>query len=120
MLHGKTILLVDDRALIALELEMTLQDAGAIVTTFSIASEAFNWLETNTPSAAVLDYQIGLETLEAIAQTLLKREVPVIFYSGLTDLQDVHLQLQGCTWLNKPCPPEDLLTLLQTLFVEPA
>lgn len=109
-------MLVDDQALIALELEMTIEEAGATVANFVSASDAFAWLETNTPSAAVLDYRIGLETSEALAHTLRARSVPVVFYSGLTDLQGIPLQLQACTWLAKPAPPEELVAVLHKLL----
>lgn len=115
MLHDKTILLVDDQALIVLELETTLEDAGADVVTFGNAPEALAWLQATTPSAAVLDYRVGADTSASIAKTLSERGVPVLFYSGMVDLAHLPDELLAHEWLNKPSSPEDLIARLQAL-----
>ncbi|TWF47531.1 response regulator [Neorhizobium alkalisoli] len=95
---------------------MTLEDAGATVSSFVKAADAMTWLDTFTPSAGVLDYRVGVDKSDDIAHTLRARGVPVVFYSGLTDRPDVPEELQGCTWLTKPSSPDELVDLLHKLL----
>lgn len=82
-LRGQTILLVEDEALIAMEIEMVLDSLGAhIVGPVPDLPEALAAAETGRFDAAVLDVDLGGEDVFPVAERLLRRRVPFLFHTG--------------------------------------
>lgn len=82
----KKILVVEDDSLIAMDMEMTLSDAGFEVLgpCFNVA-EATELLNVTRPDAALLDLNLGhKETSIPLAERLLSDGVPVTFLTGYT------------------------------------
>lgn len=96
-LSGRTVLVVEDQMLIALDLVEMLEDAGMIV--FGPAAsvqEALELLATAPPDIAILDVNLGDETSGTIARTLSAVGTPYLFSTGydekggvLSDFPDV-------------------------------
>src|SRR3954467_6754360 len=77
------VLLLEDEALIALNLQDELQDAGyRIAGPFTTCAAALAWLQTATPDTAILDAALKDGPCREIALELSRREVPFLIYSG--------------------------------------
>ncbi len=77
------VLVLEDEALIALNVQDELQDAGyEVAGPFSTCSAALEWLQTTTPDMAILDATLKDGPCREIALELSRREVPFLIYSG--------------------------------------
>src|SRR5687767_6668596 len=77
------VLLVEDEALIAIDLQDEFQDAGfRVAGPFTTCSDALAWLATNRPDVAVLDAVLRDGSCVSIANELGRRAVPFLVYSG--------------------------------------
>jgi CheY-like chemotaxis protein len=86
-LAGKRILVVEDESLIAMLLEMALQDEGCIVV--GPASRVAEALELAGDGqhldGALLDVNLGGEAVFPVAEALASRAVPFLLLSGYGD-----------------------------------
>ena len=82
-LAGLRLLLVEDEALIALEMEELIGALGAeVVGPFSRVQDALDGLRNGPIHGAVLDIHLDGETTFPLADVLLDRERPVMFVTG--------------------------------------
>ncbi|MBI1684168.1 HWE histidine kinase domain-containing protein [Caulobacter hibisci] len=85
-LANLNILVVEDQALIAMDIEETLRGLGVRdVRASPTASDAIDMLVNFMPDAAVLDFNLGAETSEAVANDLMARGIPFVFATGYGD-----------------------------------
>ena len=97
--HISRVLLMEDEALIALDVEMALRDAGVsdIVTAFT-TDEALGALDQHTICAAILDIHVGQTESYDVARRLRGRGIPFVFSTGtsaeLPEFDDVPLVLK--------------------------
>ncbi|MBM2712726.1 response regulator [Mesorhizobium caraganae] len=106
------VLVTDDEALIALDLECALCEAGFTVAVARSCSEANLFLTDHTPAAAVLDVRLSDgECLEA-AKTLADLGVPFVIYTGLGVESSDGAFAHGLTVL-KPTEPAEVVRLLK-------
>lgn len=101
-LRGLRILLVEDDPLICLDLETSLTDLGAAVTAASSVASAFAALSIAMPDVAVLDFELGAESSEAVAEVVRARNVPFLFLSGYSEHDGRFGQWPGIPILTKP------------------
>lgn len=114
-------LLVEDNAIIALDLDDLLREAGATdVTLASSVSEALAALERGRPDVALLDVNLGSETSLAVAERLAEMAVPVLFSSGLGDDAAIADRFPTATLLRKPFPAGALETALDAALAPQA
>ena len=109
-------LVLEDEALIALNLQDELQDAGYEVGgPFTTCAAALTWLQTGTPALAILDAALNDGPCNRVAEELTRREVPFLIYSG--HQENLHLlpDFQHVTWIEKPVPPAVLVQACQQL-----
>jgi DNA-binding response OmpR family regulator len=113
--HGKPlILLLEDEALIALDLQDELQDAGyEVAGPFTTCSAALEWLRTETPDSAILDATLKDGACREIALELSRREVPFLIYSGYHEDCALRAEFQHLTWIEKPVPSAGLVQACQ-------
>jgi DNA-binding response OmpR family regulator len=108
------VLLAEDEAIIALELEDSLKAAGFdIAGPFSTCADAERWLQSANPEAAVLDSALKDGPCETLARDLKARGVPVVIYSGYAKDQDPISSAWAGPWLVKPVAFPMLLSALQ-------
>jgi DNA-binding response OmpR family regulator len=117
--NGRQLVLVlEDEALIALNVQDELQDAGyAVAGPFSTCSAALEWLQTTTPDMAILDTTLKDGPCREIALELSRREVPFLIYSGYQEDRQLLSEFDHITWIEKPVPPEVLVQACQQLLV---
>ena len=82
-LSGVRVLVVEDDALLAMDLEATLVEAGAVVVGLcQTLDEAMARADADDFAVAVLDFGLGSETVSPVARRLVNRGVPFILYTG--------------------------------------
>ena len=80
------ILVVEDEALIAFEIEEVIKDAGGVVGgPFATVDEALRLIENHNISAAILDMQLWEDTSLPIARRLADKNIPFLFYTAHSD-----------------------------------
>ena len=118
LLLGLRILVVEDDAIIALDIAGTLADAGATVIgpVYRVA-RALDLLETSAIDIAVLDYRLESETISPVADRLSTQGIPYLFYtSSRSQVEQAH---PGVPILDKPTRPEQLVVALKALTESP-
>jgi DNA-binding response OmpR family regulator len=81
-LSGRSILVVEDEPLIALEVHKELGDAGASVIAAVELGDALHLSKTAHIDAAVLDAELGPGDCSPVCAVLASRGVPFMFYTG--------------------------------------
>jgi CheY-like chemotaxis protein len=81
-LAGRTILVVEDEPLVALEMADALTACGAHVVSASRVADALSSVALHNFAAAVLDINLGNSDCAAICQYLRERGIPFLFYTG--------------------------------------
>jgi DNA-binding response OmpR family regulator len=112
------VILLEDEALIALNLQDDLQDAGyEVAGPFSTCSAALEWLRTTTPDLAILDATLKDGPCREIALELSHREVPFLIYSGHQEDRQLLSEFNHITWIEKPVPAAVLVQECQQLLI---
>jgi CheY-like chemotaxis protein len=114
---GKVALLLEDEALIALNVEDNLKSAGFEVVTYSIVAEGLSWLDLNTPTLAILDISLRDGDCDAAAELLSARHVPFIVYSAAAHEARDRPVFSAGRWLPKPATDAELEALVGELSV---
>jgi len=115
-LDGKTVLLVEDSMIIALDAEDVLRTLGAreVITAASVA-RANAALEAHRFNFALLDVNLGAETSLAIADRLKARNIPFLFATGYGDSTLALDKYPGTPLINKPYGVPHVLQALAKL-----
>jgi len=110
------VLLLEDEALIALDLQAELESVGYIVAgPFETCTDALGWLAGNKPDCAVLDMVLKDGPSRDVALSLAERGVPLLVYSGHRQNVDALPECVTATWVEKPAPSHILLNTLAGL-----
>jgi two-component sensor histidine kinase/CheY-like chemotaxis protein len=114
---ARRILLVEDEALVALQLQSDVERAGyrVIGPARSLKHGLVLALQENI-DAALLDVSLGRETSAAIADELLSRKVPFAFTTGYSDSTMLPEHLRSIPRLNKPYVAEEICRTLDRLL----
>lgn len=114
-LSGLSVLLVEDQALIAMDTEEVLRRLGASnVHASPTVRDALAMLAAQTPDIAVLDFNLGIGTSEAVAQVLLERGIPFVFATGYGDTEVIPVRFNRAPIVRKPVSAEVLADRLVT------
>src|SRR5262245_18981695 len=84
ILRGERFLVVDDEPLIAIDVQATLERAGARVVVARTIREALRYADYPGLSAGVLDFRVGDDDAEPVCEAWNRRAVPFIFFTGLS------------------------------------
>jgi DNA-binding response OmpR family regulator len=114
---GRRALVVEDEYLIGSDLVEQLEALGFETEgPFPSCAEASAWLASNTPDLAVLDILLRDGDCLELARELRRRNVPILFYTGLLDWAPLHGEFAGAHVLRKPVRPADLARALSQLL----
>ena len=109
----KRVLVVEDDALLGLDIANQLTDAGLeVVGPATSVAKALGLLGEVSCNVAVLDVNLGSETAEPVARELRARGTPFVVLSGYSSAQHPP-GFHGAPLLSKPARPDDLLALLR-------
>ena len=110
------VLVVEDSMIIALDAEEALLDLGVPkVTLASSVKSALEAIRESRPDAALLDFNLGYESSEPIAEALDRVDVPYWFVTGYGDAVAQLSQSHARGVLQKPYLPADFVSLLAQL-----
>ncbi|AGK57611.1 signal transduction histidine kinase [Hyphomicrobium denitrificans 1NES1] len=113
---GCKILLIEDEALIALQLKLDLEDDGHVVVgPFAQLSEALCAATDSEFDIALIDINLGADNSAPVAEILDRRRVPFAFTTGYNDLIFLPPLLREYPHLTKPYNPADVRDLVATL-----
>ena len=102
-LAGMSVLLVEDQSLIALDTEDILRRLGAKDVRLSPdAPHAVSTLQSFRPDTAILDFNLGDTTSEAVADQLVAMGVPFAFATGDGDSVMIPRHLRSVPVVRKP------------------
>jgi CheY-like chemotaxis protein len=102
-----TILLIEDEALIALDLKIGLERAGYVVDkVLATGEQAVEHMEQASPDVILMDIRLAgaMTGIDAARQIRRQHRIPIIFMTGFArDMHDQHLdELQPSILVNKP------------------
>jgi DNA-binding response OmpR family regulator len=114
-LNGVRVLVVEDDSLLAMDLEETLVEAGAIVVgVCQTLDEAMARAEVEDFAVAVLDFSLGPDTASPLARRLVRRGLQFVLYTGKSRREPSLAEWRDCEIVEKPAPPRVLLSALRT------
>jgi light-regulated signal transduction histidine kinase (bacteriophytochrome)/CheY-like chemotaxis protein len=117
MLIGHLLLLVEDSLIIALDAEDIVARLGADrVATAATIEAALDLIETDRPSAAMLDINLGDSTSFVIADRLLELGIPFIFATGYGEQAQIPRDHRGRTVVQKPYTLENVARAMDELL----
>ncbi len=113
----KTILIVEDEFLIALDLELLLQSHGwRVMGPVATVGDALRLLEGELPLVALLDVNLGSELITPVAETLKARGVPFAVASAYERPERIGGEvLAGAPNVGKPTRERRLVAVLAQL-----
>ena len=111
-----TILVVEDDAILALDLADILEEAGYEVfyaaPTNDLAQRA---IEGRRPMCALLDYNLGLETSVPTALALAQRDIPFAYVTGRPEAVAANPLAPSARVIAKPYRASDILQVIEDL-----
>lgn len=114
------ILVVEDSAIIAMDLEMSLEELGLTrITVVSDAAKALETLDAGDVDLALVDFMLGGGDGRHVAERLIDLGIPFAIMTGLGDLDWLRDQVPGVAILAKPFSNEDLARTLEKLVASP-
>lgn len=111
---GRKILLVEDEALIAMQAQKTLSDAGyTVIGPATRLGDAPELIANNVLDGAILDINLNGERSFAIADLLISRRVPFMFCTGFTAASILPDRFRDIPVIVKPFGETTLLARLK-------
>lgn len=116
MLDDMNILIVEDEALIALDIAMTVEDEGAtVVGPYGDVASALG--RTHAADLAILDVDLCGEAVFPVADRLSADGKPFLFHTGRQDLSILRDRYgEDVQIVEKPASPDHLVTCLAKLL----
>jgi len=116
-LLGRRILIVEDEAMLAMDLEFTFEDEGAEILGPALSLDAAQKLIDSEPEidAAVLDVDVGGHDVFPVASRLVERGVPIVFHTGHGSREELDALFPGAVTCTKPTLPAELVMQLRRL-----
>jgi CheY-like chemotaxis protein len=114
----KSVLIVEEEAIVAMDLEVMVKDLGYdifIFGTFSSVPEGMSALERGTPHLAIVDMNLAGHSSRPIAETLSASGVPIIFATGYAEVGDLPADLAKAPRLLKPISEAELVNSIAAL-----
>lgn len=115
-LSAVRVLIVEDDPLLAMDLEDTLAEAGAVVLgPCRTLDEAMARANADDFAVAVLDFSLGEDTASPVARRLVSRGVPFILYTGKSS-RDPILAEWACPIVEKPSSRRALVSAVSDVL----
>ena len=112
-LKGRSILIVEDQALISMHIQSILGDVGAKIVTAPNLRTALAAMRDSKLSAAIIDYLLEDGNNSEICKQLNARGIPFVLFSGAP--KPTGACAQG-SYLEKPTTAKELLASVEALF----
>jgi DNA-binding response OmpR family regulator len=106
-------LLLEDEAIIAMDMEQALGEAGFDVSTAMTCADAEAWLRQRRPDVAIVDITLRDGSSEAIVAQLVQDGVPIVVHSGDLPAHHKGTAFASGIWVDKPASNEALISAAQ-------
>jgi CheY-like chemotaxis protein len=117
---GRTVLVVEDEAVIAFDLQTFLGGAGyRVVGPVGSITEALNKIAAEKLDGAVLDPGVGGATVNCVADALEAAKIPYVFVTGHA-VGQISEKYRGHPFLNNPYDYHSLLDALRGAMAGPS
>ena len=114
-LYGRSVLVVEDEPLIALDVHRTLRAAGASVLAATSLNDALELISYAEISAAILDVRLHGDDCTYACRALAKRNIPFVFHTGYS-AADLVKQWGRVPLITKPARPEGIVSAVTKLL----
>jgi CheY-like chemotaxis protein len=119
VIEGRTVLLVEDSLIIALDAEDILKRLGALhVATAGTVEQALEAIDTAMPWLGILDVNLGDHTSFAVADRLRALDIPFLFATGYGEQAQLPDDHKDTIVLQKPYTLENMARALPSLISE--
>ena len=115
-LVGRSILVVEDEAVIAFGLKELFEDEGATVYIACSPNDALRLADDLVISAAVIDFGSSVDDNGRLCRTLRAYGIPFMYYTGYDDVEEGRW---GAPVITKPASAQVLIATLAQLLVAP-
>jgi DNA-binding response OmpR family regulator len=112
-LNGRTILVVEDEPLIALDIVQAFQTAGAQVTMTTSLKHALILVEHDGLAVAILDHALNDGDSTLLYSRLKERDIPFVIYSGFPEVNGI---AAGAPVVSKPAKADVLIATVEALL----
>ena len=113
-LVGRSILIVEDEPLVALDLLKALTGCGAKVLAATTLNKALAYANAADLSAATIDLKLHNARSYPVCRRLKERGIPFLFYTGYAE--EALKEYADVPWLVKPTPTERVVENLLGLL----
>ena len=113
ILDGRSILIVEDEPLIAMDIVQAFEATGAKLTTTNTLEHALILAEHDGLAGAILDHALGDGNSSMLCARLTERGIPYIIYSGYPKVEDA---CAGALHVAKPAAPGQLVAAMESLI----
>ena len=112
-LAKRSILIVEDEPLIAMDLTQAFEGAGAHVITTRSLREALRLVESERFCAAILDHALGDGDSSQLCARLKERDIPFALYTGYSQIKGA---CHNAPIVPKPAQPSELVDTIAGLL----
>ena len=116
MLAGQTILVVEDEALVGLDIADAIREAGAHVILSHNVRDALTKVAAADVAAAVLDINLAGEDCSPVCLQLAARGIPFLFHTAYTTPVPALVRWPNAPVVRKPSLRHEIPTALNTLM----
>ena len=116
ILRGRSILVVEDEFLIAMDIMQALEQAGANATITTTVRHALILIEHDGLSAAIMDHALSDGDSTALCARLQARGIPYVSYSGFDPVEGASLDAPH---ISKPVSMDVLMSAMENLLAGP-
>ena len=118
-IRGQRILIAEDEAMIALDLESVLQDLGCeVIGPVANVEDIVQQCEAHHLDGALLDINLRGKQVFAVLPQLIEQGLPVIITSGYDDVTLIPQDFRGLPRISKPFNQTALRDLCVTVFAK--
>ncbi len=111
---ARTLLLVEESAIIGLDLADNLEHEGYEVAGPFSCEAALTWVESATPDLAVLDVHLQSGFCVRLARELQRRGVPLVVHSSYNQIHALS-EFQNLPWVQMPAAFSEVASALSRL-----
>ncbi len=120
---GMNILIVEDEALLSMDLELSLKDMGhTVLESVPSGEEALSFVGRNRPDIVLIDIKLdgNLDGIETSRMIMKEYDVPVIFMTGNTDTDTLSRAeaLGPVGIIKKPIKDHELIMFLRNAVIQ--
>ena len=112
-LEGRSILVVEDQPLVALDITQQFEATGAALTTTNTLKHALILVEHDGLAGAILDHALGDGDSSLLCARLKERGIPFMIYSGFNTVGGA---CAGALHIDKPAADGELVAAMEGLI----